>query len=250
MPGKVRTWAITMAAFGAGAATLGVSGMLLRRGDPHHDARLYPPGLELSEVAGVSIRRHASILTGNSDWPQGALISLSPRSVPDIIREIEDDRRIEVLEETRLPEGNFEVHCLGPREKPEVLRARTREAVRRAFGILWAREKRRDHVYVLTALPNSVLGFESYPGTESSSSISSSDTTDLSFRGTLGELADAIGEHLQIRVVDETGIAGSWQGSIGWRSIDPAGLVNALREKGLGFSLEVREVDVIVIRRP
>ena len=37
--------------------------------------------------------------------------------------------------------------------------------------------------------------------------------------------------------------------AIEWKS-GPDGLIKALREKGLGFSLEVREVDVIVIRRP
>jgi len=38
-------------------------------------------------------------------------------------------------------------------------------------------------------------------------------------------------------------------GEIGWSNGDPESLGSSLREKGLDLALEVRAVDVIVIRR-
>jgi hypothetical protein len=248
MPGNVRLWGLAVAAFGAGAATLGVGGAFLRNRTFRQELRLYPPGVELSTVAGVSIRRNTS--SYGDDRPEGALMWMSPRGVPDIIREIEEEPRIEVLEETRLPQGKFDIHYLPPREQPAVLQARMRDAVSRAFGIAWTREKQRQHVYVLRSVPGVDLGFEAHPGGNGSvSSWSDESGFTLSFLGvTIGDLSEQLGNRLHMRIIDETGLTGTWQGGLHWGQ-DSDALAGALREKGLDLALEVREVDVIVIRR-
>ena len=247
MGSKARIWVLGLVAFGAGAASVGLGWMLLReRGS--REASLYPPGVELSRVEGVSIRRYTPLRT---ERPHPAMtLSWGRDPLPDIIADLESIPRRQVKQEESVPSGYFEVKATLVNGDAGERTGRMRRALQDAFGIAWTREKEPQQVYVIRSLAGKPLGFS--PATRSGSVglRQMNEEATLHFEGyTMVDVLAYLSDELEIPILDETQVTGTWDGEVTWRPAEPDGLVRALRDKGLDLALEVREVEVIIVRR-
>lgn len=247
MGSKARIWVLGLVAFGAGAASVGLGWMLLRE-QGSREATLYPPGVELSRVEGVSIRRYTPLRTERPD--PAMTLSWGGNPLPDIIADLESIPRRQVKQEESVPSGYFEVQATLVNGNADGRARRVRLAMGDAFGITWTREKEQQQAYVIRSLAGKPLGFT--PGTTSSRiglGLMNGEAT-LHFEGsTMAKVAAYLSDELEIPIFDETRASGTWDGEVIWRPAEPDGLEKALRDKGLGLALEVRNVEVIIVRR-
>jgi hypothetical protein len=215
------------------------------------ESRLYPPGVELSRVEGVSIRRY-SPLESTLERGLAALGTRSwgPSSLPEIIAELESIPRRQVKQEESVPPGQFEMLAVSTGEDPGKLSRRARLALEDTFEIAWTREKELESVYVIRSLPGRQVSLK--PGgmaVRGGFGFGNGKAT-VHFEGaTLPDVAARLSDSLEFPFLDETRIPGVWDGELTWNPADPEGLRKAFRDKGLDLVLDVRDVDVIVVRR-
>ncbi|MDH3583979.1 MAG: TIGR03435 family protein [Phycisphaerae bacterium] len=221
---------------------------------PSPAVALPPAGVELSTVAGVSLRRLSRNPSGSSRGSSSGgghfLLEGSAMDLKDIVRSVVPGR---LDGEEFLPGGSYafkiEVTTGGQAEAAQ----RLGQVLEEGLGLRMVREKRESSVLALTCPDHSAFAMTSIPLAHrvgvTNRGRDGGDRT-ASFTGNMTALVRFVEEELAGQpVVDGTGIRGPHEAHLRWRSGDRRSLEKMLDGYGLKLEPKRQEVEATFIEK-
>jgi len=247
MLGQPRSWAyllglIALVVIGALVFTLVTTS---RTGSPERKPVLFP-GVELSAVAGVSVKMTAG--TGGYGISQdGDRFEASGIPIRDLIGHAYSIPPGGMAAEVEYPQGVFDVSVdpKGTKTVTELLAA----ALGEVFGLRAAYEKRVRSVFLLRHSQGRGSLSPIVAGSRLGTSENSRDHLHtVKFRGDMADFSSWLQESLEMLVFDETGLSGSFEILLSWDDSPGNTLIDALRTHGFSLEPSQRSLEVLVVR--
>jgi uncharacterized protein (TIGR03435 family) len=244
-------------ACGAGAAVVVAvlaAGLLRRRAED--EPPVHVPGVELSSVPGVSIKRvvRDGMGAGFSSGPES--IEAEASLLRDLIcNALSNWREFDVVFDAPVPEGHYDVEIkvpTGSGQSPEDL---FKTALREVFGLATRREVRSREVFELAREPDAPLGIqfldaqEYPPGRREESNRASDGRHFQQLKGEMKYLVSWLEEVVESPVLDRTSITDPFEITLEWDRSAGGSLIEALKQKGFRLTPARRPVEVLVIEK-